>query len=136
MGPIKGLEKQIITQTFHPGHSGVDLRCVNPKDENMPVVATEDCRVLRSGIDGYGNYFVVVKPMVNTSFTELKYIHLAPSNHMPGQELKEGEKIGVCAIGGNSKSLHLHFETWKQSGAVDPVEYFDLAGIKHKLKET
>ena len=134
MGPIKGLDKQIITQRFSAIHRGVDLRCVNPAYENLQVIATEDSRVLRSGLDKYGNYFLVVRPLENTGFSELKYIHIDNMNYAPGVELRAGAKIGYCLIGGNSTSLHLHFEAWEKTGPVDPVEYFNVAEIDFKFK--
>ncbi|MFA5423704.1 MAG: peptidoglycan DD-metalloendopeptidase family protein [Phycisphaerae bacterium] len=136
MGPIKR-DKQLITQKFNPEkHRGVDLRCVDDiTGANLAVIATEQCQVLREGVDGFGNYFIVMRPLDNDSFTELKYIHIMPTNHRPGTLFKPGDYISRCMIGGNSKELHLHFETWKQSGPVDPCIYFDLAGIVYKSKE-
>ena len=133
MGPVKR-DKQVITQKFHTRHNGVDLRCVNDTFVNLPVIATESCQVLREGVDKLGNYFIVVRPLENDSFTELKYIHIMPTNHRPGTMFKPGDYISRCMVGGNSESLHLHFETWKQSGAVDPIGYFKQAGIEYKIK--
>ena len=137
MGPIK-TTKQVITQPFKPGtHRGVDLRCVNKIYKNLPVVVTEACLVRRQGTDGYGNNYLVVEPVVSMhGYKELKYIHITPTNFQVGQILEEGDIIGKCMIGGNSNSLHLHFETWTAAPLkpVYPLEYFRLLKIPYKFK--
>lgn len=134
IGPVKR-SKQFITQRFRDGHNGVDLRCVDDgTGENLSVIAPETCQVLREGVDGYGNNFLVVRPLDNDLFVELKFIHILPTNYRPGTILGRGTHISKCMIGGNSASLHLHFETWKLAGPVDPCLYFDLSGIEYKFK--
>ena len=130
MGPILR-EKQKITQKFHVKHKGVDLRCVtDDTHKNLPVIATERCQVTRRGVDGYGNNFLVVRPLENTDFNELKYIHIDKTTFHEGDIIERGDFISYCIIGGNSQSLHLHFETWKDK-AVNPETYFSAAGIDY-----
>jgi murein DD-endopeptidase MepM/ murein hydrolase activator NlpD len=135
MGPINR-DVQVITQGFKRGkHNGVDLRCIDDKTrENLAVIATERCRVDRVGVDGYGNYFAVVVPLENTGFNELKYIHIDRPKFKGGETLNAGDVVSYCIIGGNSASLHLHFEVWDESGPIDPVEYFNVADIDFKFK--
>jgi hypothetical protein len=134
MRPIKRTP-QLITQMFNAGvHNGVDLRCVDDvTGKNLQVVATERCEVLRVGKDNYGNYFLVVKPLEENDYKELKYIHIDPVNFSIGDIIERNDFISFCRIGGNSKALHLHFETWKES-ASDPLDYFDLMEIEYRIK--
>lgn len=125
---------QVITQKFKAGHKGVDLRCVNFTNWiNQDVICPEECRVKRSGIDGYGNYYLVVEPL-ETKFDELKFIHIRPVRFDVDEIIKEGQYISKCLLGGNSKSLHLHFEVWKGGKAINPTFYFDVRKIKYKFK--
>ncbi len=132
MKPIQQ-EIQIITQGFKFSyHNGVDLRCVDDKYKNLPVVTTERSQVLRQGIDGFGNYFLVLRPLDNLEFSELKFIHIEKTQFEIGQVLEENEFLSRCRIGGNSVSLHLHFEVWANGAPIDPVKYFDVAGIAYE----
>ena len=134
MRPI-ARQPQLVTQGFKPGiHSGVDLRCVSDTTgENLPVVTPENCEILRQGMDGFGNHFLVVKPLETSDYKELKFIHIAKTDFEIGQVIDKMDFISFCIIGGNSAALHLHFETW-QDEAVNPLEYFDLLGIEYKIK--
>lgn len=128
------LEKQIITQAFKGDrHKGVDLRCINDKRVNMPVIAPEKMQLLRNGKDGYGNYFMVCKPL-DSDYDELKFIHIDRVFFDKDQIFPKGMELTFCMIGGNSNSLHLHFEVWKDGNAIDPVEYFYNRGIEYDFK--
>jgi len=124
-------EYQIITSPFGPRiingkksfHRGVDIRTVDLQTrKDIPIVTSEQCKVLRQGIDPYGNYYLVVQ-LLESSFDELKYIHITETNFKIGSILITGTFIGYAIIGGNSKAKHLHFETWKNGEPVDPMEY-------------
>jgi len=142
MRPIKR-EFQLITQEFNLNrHKGVDLRCVDDNTfENLPVIMTERSQILRQGIDGYGNYYLVVKPLQNTYYKEIKYIHIDKTNFNIGDIIEKDDFISFCIIGGNSKILHLHFETWGKPVGMsviipeNPVEYFNICGINNKIKD-
>lgn len=115
---------------FHM-HRGVDLRCVDEKFNNMPVLAVEDMKILKTGTgwrikEGY----IIAKGL--ESGIKFKYIHVKWSNIKKGDEVKEFETIGLCNYSGTD-SLHLHFETWRR-GVIkwkhfDPLEYFHGNGI-------
>jgi len=144
MGPIRRAT-QIITQEFKGlPHRGIDLRCVRfpgepgtlPTWRNQYVIATEKCIVQRMGVDVFKNNFLVVEPLKTHIFgyTDIKYIHIEPVEFKFGQILEEGDVIGKCMIGGNSKDLHLHFETWKGDKPIDPIEYFHIMQISYRFK--
>lgn len=121
-----------ITQPFKPGHNGVDLRNYTPRSGLGGLIITaEDCSVLRYGIDKFGNEFLVVK---GKSGIEHKYIHnmIYPLYREKGVSIAEGVRIGVTTIGGNSKALHLHYETWRKGKPVDPVTIWDEYGVEYE----
>jgi murein DD-endopeptidase MepM/ murein hydrolase activator NlpD len=128
-------KRQLVTQRMKRGHNGVDLRCVNDlTHENLDVTATEKSELLRQGCDAYGNYFVVLKPLEFSGLTEFKFIHINKTDFDIGKIFKAGETIGRCIVGGNSKSLHLHFEAWKGKAPFDPIQYFKDIGIEYDIK--
>jgi murein DD-endopeptidase MepM/ murein hydrolase activator NlpD len=136
-GPIEGIPV-ILTQKYKGNiHMGVDVRSYDFKRWKLcPIVATEQQVVIRVGIDGYGNDYIICRPFDDTVATELKYIHVKPSVS-EGDILAGGQRIGITAIDsdysprrGNSYAHHLHFETWKGSHHFDPVLYFSYGEIE------
>lgn len=123
-------------------HGGVDLRSVDLKTGKLlPVCVFEESIVIRSGIDKYGNYFLVVKGL-ESNYPEIKYIHIDRYDFVKDLILKKNQSIGFSRIGGNSKSHHVHLETWPETvkKAVDderfnPVNYFALLNLKYKIKQ-
>ena len=109
---------QIITQQYKgKAHRGVDLRCVDDTTRaNLDVTATEDMEIIRQGRDGFGNFYIVGRPVRVGRTQEIKYIHINKTDYPLGKILRNGEAFCRCIIGGNSHSLHLHFETWDAVG--------------------
>lgn len=135
-------EELVITQKYHArSHKGVDLRSVNlATSEKLAILLTEDGEVLRIGVDGMGNDFMVIRPEHNELADELKYIHVTFIRpfHV-GELLSGGTDLGrtqiVDEIGrGNSKAHHLHFETWKNGSPFNPTDYFDYSNIAYRMK--
>lgn len=134
--PVK-TDRLVITSPYGQRknifHNGVDLRSVNKETGAMlDIIAPENMQVLRNGVDGYGNYFLVGKPLEST-FKELKFIHLDEKclSFAKGAVLDKGTALGHSRIGGNSAAHHLHFEVWNND-SIDPVIYFETMGIKWK----
>ena len=126
---------QFVTQKFKPGHRGVDLRCVDDKThKNLDVCATEKSELIRQGVDGYGNHYMVLKPLENSGLTDIKYIHLEATAYKIGTVFEAGEAFAKCSLGGNSPSLHLHFETWFNNKPLDPLVYLGRMNIEYKIK--
>lgn len=137
--PILNQVPILFTQNYKgERHRGVDIRSFDfIRFRLIPVICTEKMFIERVGIDGFGNNFMVGRPFDDTICTDIKYIHV---NFNPevieGAILGEGFPLGITAIDsdynpkrGNSFAHHLHFETWKGSKHIDPVNYFNYGEI-------
>jgi murein DD-endopeptidase MepM/ murein hydrolase activator NlpD len=105
-------------------HQGTDLAAA----EGTPVVAAFSGRVEIAGwLGGYG--LIVVISHGDTH--ETRYAHLSEVLVKPGQEIKQGNVIGLVGSTGMSTGPHLHFEIWQkmQDGlvAIDPTPQLMLA---------
>lgn len=114
-----------ITRGFftHPArkrgrpHLGIDLAA--PK--NTPILSSHAGLVIYVGREfkGYGR---VVMVEGRDGYASL-YAHLAKATVKPGQEIKQGQQIGLMGRTGHATGVHLHFEIRRQSGPVDPLQY-------------
>ena len=127
---------QLVTQIYRgTAHRGVDLRCVDDvTKENLDVVMPETCEIIRQGKDGFGNYYIVARPVRAGRTVELKFIHINKTQYELGKIIRQGDAFARCIVGGNSRSLHLHFETWGDDGPYNPSEYFAEMGIDYRVK--
>jgi murein DD-endopeptidase MepM/ murein hydrolase activator NlpD len=105
-------------------HQGTDLAA----PEGTPVVAAFSGRVEIAGwLGGYG--LIVVISHGDTH--ETRYAHLSEVLVKPGQEVKQGNVIGLVGSTGMATGPHLHFEIWQkmQEGlvAIDPTPQLMLA---------
>jgi murein DD-endopeptidase MepM/ murein hydrolase activator NlpD len=96
--------------------------------EGTPVVAAFSGRVEIAGwLGGYG--LIVVISHGDTH--ETRYAHLSEVLVKPGQEIKQGNVIGLVGSTGMATGPHLHFEIWQkmQEGlvAIDPTPQLILA---------
>ena len=55
-----------------------------------------------------------------------KYFHLESTNWRVGQQVKQGEKIGIMGNTGIGSGPHLHFELWVNDNHVDPSSYLGI----------
>jgi murein DD-endopeptidase MepM/ murein hydrolase activator NlpD len=125
------MPKGQITQGFGPSqlsfepafagfahfHTGVDI--AGP--ENDPVLAADDGRVVQAatGSSGYGNYVVVG----HASGISTLYGHLSELLVKPGDQVKQGDAIGLEGSTGYSTGPHVHFEVRVGGVPVDPLSY-------------
>ncbi len=105
-------------------HQGTDLAA----PEGTPVVASFSGRVEIAGwLGGYG--LIVVISHGDTH--ETRYAHLSEVLVKVGQEVKQGNVIGLVGSTGLATGPHLHFEIWQkmQDGlvAIDPTPQLILA---------
>ena len=111
--------------TYSAGkHPGIDL--VSSGDKIVRAV-TAGC-VYRSGYDQYGwGKYTVVKQ--NDGLYAI-YCHMSKAYKSVGQQVKEGEMLGVEGSTGKSTGSHLHFELRKsysdKYATIDPAGYLGL----------
>ena len=107
--PLVGGRK---TQGLH-GHNAVDFGT----PVGTPILAAADGTVIlaKMGVwnGGYGNYIVVSHP----NGTQTLYAHLSVISVERGQQVEQGQRIGLSGNTGESTGPHLHFEV---RGAVNP----------------
>jgi murein DD-endopeptidase MepM/ murein hydrolase activator NlpD len=98
-------------------HTGVDI--AGP--ENDPVLAADDGRVVQAavGSSGYGNYVVLGHANGVTTL----YGHLNQILVRPGDQVRQGDAIGLEGSTGYSTGPHVHFEVRLNGVPVDPLNY-------------
>lgn len=99
-------------------HDGFDM--IAPS--GTPVYASADglvTSVVRSR-KGLGN----VVEIEHEGGYHTKYAHLADINVLRGRRVKKGTMIGKVGVTGNSFAPHLHYELWRDTVALNPVNYF------------
>ena len=97
-------------------HTGIDLR----DDTGTDVRATAPGRVVSAGLaSGYG---IMVEIDHGAGLTT-RYAHLSAVEVTPGQQVAEGETIGLVGATGRATGPHLHYETRIDGEPVDPMRF-------------
>ncbi|MBD2179090.1 M23 family metallopeptidase [Pseudanabaena sp. FACHB-1998] len=102
-------------------HSGIDLGA----PLGTPVLAAKSGRVDFAGWgDGYGNLIEIDHGSTGTRYAHLEAIYV-----YQGQQVAQGQQIGIVGSTGRSTGPHLHFEIMVPSGdgwvALDPAPYLN-----------
>ncbi|MEM9002079.1 MAG: peptidoglycan DD-metalloendopeptidase family protein [Cyanobacteria bacterium P01_F01_bin.86] len=105
-------------------HSGTDLGAPT----GTPVLAVKDGEVsVAEYLGGYG-YTVILRHEEGTQ--ETRYAHLSQILVDPGEQIKQGEVVGLVGSTGNSTGPHLHFELRELTAQgwvlIDPDELMSL----------
>ena len=116
--PVNG----VVTQIFHPGHTGIDLAV--PTGTN--VKATMSGKVIYAGWNdqGYGNLVIVENGPYRTYFAHLSQVPVKL-----GQEVTAGSVVGISGSTGNSTGPHVHYEVRYNLKPVDPAPFMSGNGI-------
>ena len=98
-------------------HTGVDL--VAPFATQ--VLAADDgvVALVGSSSSGYGNYVVIA----HSGGLDTLYGHLATTLVKVGQQVSQGQPVGLEGSTGNSTGAHVHFELRINQKPVDPTPY-------------
>jgi murein DD-endopeptidase MepM/ murein hydrolase activator NlpD len=98
-------------------HTGMDL--VAPFGSQ--VLAADDgiVALVGSSSSGYGNYVVVA----HSGGLDTLYGHLATTLVKVGQQVTQGQPVGLEGSTGNSTGAHVHFELRINQKPVDPAPY-------------
>jgi murein DD-endopeptidase MepM/ murein hydrolase activator NlpD len=117
--PVKGERISGNVFSIKDVHLGVDLGA-NLGDE---VYAVDKGSVIYSGwLEGGWGELIVIN---HGDGWKSWYVHLSKLNVICGQEVSQGQVIGLVGMtGGTSNGPHLHFELWNvKLGYVDPLKY-------------
>lgn len=117
-------------------HKGVDFG----SDGSLVIRAAASGVVTRAKvIGGYGNTITIVH-ILNGKKYETLYAHLESFSVKVGQNVKQGQQIGIKGNTGNSTGVHLHFEIHipsyevGQPNAVNPLNYVSETSITEVQK--
>ena len=127
--PVSGCTLANINNKSYPsyrGHTGVD---VNINVVGKSVVAVKSGTVVTStaltnssgGYRSYGEYVVIN----HHDGTMTLYAHMLAGSRtvVAGQEVAQGQVIGIVGSTGNSTGPHLHFEVRVNGSCVNPLPY-------------
>lgn len=120
---------QQITSTFgnrthpitgQPGtmHNGIDISAGG----TPPIVAAASGKVVKASDsgDGYGNCVIIQH---SDGYYTL-YGHMSSLNVTVGENVSQGQQIGIMGTTGNSTGNHLHFEIEKFDGDFSMAKYY------------
>ncbi|MBP2644386.1 MAG: Peptidase [Firmicutes bacterium] len=97
-------------------HPGIDIAY----DAGLPVVATADGKVVKSGWGGgYGNMVQID----HGNGIETIYGHNSQLLVSAGQEVRKGQVISYAGSTGKSTGPHVHYEVREKGVAVNPFKY-------------
>lgn len=118
-----------ISQGFHLGHAGADLRA----PLNSPVVAVRSGVVTQTLNDsvGYGKHVYVQHSPFITSL----YAHLKEISVQAGDSVNAGDTLGTVGLTGWSTGPHLHLEIYSEGKAVNPLPLLKpaLESLTHSI---
>lgn len=98
-------------------HNGVDFVVA----QDTPVLAPADGVVaaVNHSLKGEGNT-VTIK---HKGGYRTRYLHLYEIKVSQGQSVRKGKVIGFAGMSGNAYAPHLHYEVWRDSTLLDPLNY-------------
>ncbi len=110
-----------LSQTFHPGHRGVDIMA----EMYAPITVVDGGivdEVVYSGV-GYGNHvYIRHDDNLRTLYAHMQQIYVTK-----GQSLTAGTIIGTVGVSGRSTGPHLHFEVEHKGAKIDPMLLIEKA---------
>lgn len=114
--PFGWREHPVHGDTRH--HNGVDFGCI---EHVTPIYAVDHGTVVYSAFNRGGYGHTVIVQHGHDLFSQ--YSHLSSRSVTEGQNVKQGQRIGVCGNTGTSTGAHLHLEakTAMWDGHFDPM---------------
>lgn len=115
-----------VSQRYHAGHPGVDMRA----PLNSDVVAVDAGvidEVITSAV-GYGNHVY----MTHENKVRSLYAHLDVMTVSPGQYVQKGQPLGTVGMTGLSTGPHVHFEMYVEEGRTNPIFYIQDAIVDYQ----
>jgi len=106
-----------ISQYFHNGHPGLDMRAPLKSD----VVSFDKGKVVKivNSRFGYGRHVYVE----HENGLKTLYAHLGLITVEEGESIIAGSKVGEVGLTGWTTGPHLHFEVYKENVPTNPIAY-------------
>ena len=102
-------------------HAGIDI----PMPKGTPILAAKDgvvletCTTQNKKYRGYGNVVLIQHGNGLVSM----YAHCLSISVKPGQQIKQGDVVGLVGNTGRTTTHHVHFEVRSNGKAVNPMSY-------------
>ena len=117
-------------------HKGLDFG-----SDGSPVIKAAASGIVTRAkvIGGYGNAITIAHTLNGKKYETL-YAHLKSFSVKVGQNVTQGQQIGIKGSTGNSTGLHLHFEIHipsyevGQPNAVNPLKYISEISVTEVQK--
>lgn len=104
-------------------HSGLDFAVA----DGVPIQAVVDGRI--ASVSNHRAYGKVVR-LVRADNVEVWFGHLSSVLVIPGQQVKQGDVVGLSGSTGNVSGPHLHVEVRVNKLPTDPAAFFfDTPGV-------
>ena len=109
-------------------HRGVDI--IAPS--GTPIRAAADGVVLfASMMSGYGRLVIID----HGNGYQTYYAHMSRFSIVPGQEIRQGERIGLVGSTGRVTAPHLHYEVRRYGSPQNPAHYLNQTRIAQVRRE-
>ena len=110
-------------------HTGVDISA----PMGTPVKATADGVIVSAGWNsGYGRCVVID----HGNGYQTLYGHLSKIDVMEGEEIRQGETLGLVGMTGRATGPHLHYEVRIHSTPVNPYRYLAHASVTRTVSNS
>ena len=109
-----------MSRGFSSGHRALDIANGPVTVRGKPAIAADGGKVIYAG--WYGGYGNMVKIQHSNGLITL-YAHLQSIRVVKGQDVTQGQTVGLIGSTGNSTGPHLHFEVWRNGVRVNPLNY-------------
>lgn len=114
--PAVGTTTSPFGQDGYRRHSGLDIGMLQSLDVRAAAAGVVTQVGYIAGYEGYGSVVMVAH---RAGYSTL-YAHLSRPLARVGQEVWQGDRIGVAGCTGSCTGTHLHFELRQRNVAIDP----------------
>lgn len=109
-----------ISQYFGNGHNGIDIAgFCNSSAAIGAATSGTVISAVTSTFNGYGHYVDIRSP----DGIVTRYAHLSSVHVSIGQQVSQGQTLGIIGETGNAEGVHLHFEVRINGSLVNPLNY-------------
>lgn len=120
-----GIRVDPITKEENVNHNGTDVVPIGTTD----ILAVGDGVVVSSAIDSAGAEYVIIEHNFSGTKYRTGYWHLKENSRCVkvGDQVKQGQQIGIMGETGRATGPHLHLIWWEYDASKGSFEYKDAA---------